>query len=183
MFFSHTIQGRGGKPVIFLKRAQTGSVCKWLAIVCRLQTSKDWIQRKRQREREQRRRMKGGGGGGRETEGGCQSSLLAVALVCCQRHYPPYTHLPARQQPYLTRSDTLFLGSAEPHTACSLLLRVWASVCVLQQTLRRPSSRICLTVLTLNSHPSLLHLTHALLYRLAKFSCTTKARKTSQFTQ
>lgn len=29
--------------------------------------------------------------------GGCQSSLLAVALVCCQRHYPPtstHAHLP-----------------------------------------------------------------------------------------
>lgn len=73
--------------------------------------------------------------------GGCQSSLLAVALVCCQRHYPPHlhprpsTHLPARHQPYLTRSDTLFpqlraprLGSAT-HRLQSTAVCVGERVC------------------------------------------------------
>lgn len=62
------------------------------------------------------------------------------------------------------------LGSAQPHTACSLLLCVWASVCVLQQTLRCPSSKSVRTVLALNSRPSPLHRRHILLDRLAKFS-------------
>lgn len=121
------------------------------------------------------------GGGGREAEGGCQSSLLAVALVCCQRHYPPtstHAHLPTcpPATSHTSHGVTHFflssehLGSAEPHTACSLPLRVWASVCVLQQTLRCPSSKSVRTVLALNSRPSPLHRRHILLDRLAKFS-------------
>lgn len=115
--------------------------------------------------------------------GGCQSSLLAVALVCCQRHYPPpptstHAHLPTclPATSHTSHGVTHFflssehLCSAQPHTACSLLLCVWASVCVLQQTLRCPSSKSVRTVLALNSRPSPLHRRHILLDRLAKFS-------------
>lgn len=90
----------------------------------------------------------------------------------------PPTHLPARHQPYLTHSDTLFprlraprLGSAT-HRLQSAAARVgeraWASVCacvcVLQQTLRCPSTEFARTVLTLNSHQAPPSVHHSLLH-------------------
>lgn len=109
--------------------------------------------------------MRGRSGGG----GGCQSSWLAVAVACCQRHYPPTPTCPPATS-HTSHIVTHFflgsehLGSAQPHTACSRLLRVWASVCVcvcvLQKTLRCPSTESTRTVLKLHSHqarPSMLH--------------------------
>lgn len=130
MFFFHTIQGRkrerGEKKNIILLRCAWMGLCvfKWLAIVCRLWTCKDRIQRKTHREREEReegrRRMKGGRGGGggwRVSKqlacwcAGVPSKALPPTPLPPLTHthvptYPP-THLLAHHQPYLTRSDTL----------------------------------------------------------------------------
>lgn len=122
------------------------------------------------------------GGGGHEAEGGGVRAVCLLLHWCAVKGITPPTsthaHLPTcpPATSHTSHGVTHFflssehLGSAQPHTACSLLLCVWASVCVLQQTLRCPSSKSVRTVLALNSRPSPLHRRHILLDRLAKFS-------------
>lgn len=123
------------------------------------------------------------GGGGHEAEGGVSEQFACCCTGVLSKALPPpptstHAHLPTcpPATSHTSHGVTHFffssehLGSAQPHTACSLLLCVWASVCVLQQTLRCPSSKSVRTVLALNSRPSPLHRRHILLDRLAKFS-------------
>ncbi len=123
---------------------------------------------------------------GRKRRRGQGVRAVAVALACCQRHYPPMPTYPPARPPATSHTshvvthfffDSEHLGLALPHTACSLLLRVWASVCVcvLQQTLRRPSTESSRTVLPPNSHQaqpinSLLHLSQIYVSVLQSFS-------------
>lgn len=99
---------------------------------------------------------------GRKTRGGGGARAVGLLLRwrAVKRIIPPSpptpTYSPARHQPYLTHSDTLFprleLSLTPPAVYCCTCGQARACVCVLQQTLCCPSTESTRTVLTLNSH-------------------------------
>lgn len=126
-------------------------------------------ERERAQEEDEGRKERRSRARGERVRARCCGGVLSKALTPPLR---PPTHLPARHQPYLTHSDTLFpllraprLSSAT-HRLQSTAARVGECVCmcicvcILQQTLRCPSTKSSWTVLALNSRqaqPSIVH--------------------------
>lgn len=111
-------------------------VFKWLAILYRLWTHTDWIQRKRHREREERERAE-------EEDEGEKRRMVSEQLACCwagvlSKALPPLhppTHLPAHHQPNLTHSDILFPRLRAP--------RLGSATHRLQSTAECVGERVC----------------------------------------